>query len=80
MLVGGETTLKGRLRDLGFVVYWLICVGSTGLAVVVALLDVWALRRRTRDEQRELFEATLTKIVTEAESKARSLGEGKQRR
>ena len=77
MLVGGETAFKGRLSDLGFLVYWLICAMLTGLAVMVAFLDVRALQRRTREEQRDLFEATLKKIVTEAASKPRQAGGAK---
>jgi membrane protein implicated in regulation of membrane protease activity len=71
MLICGETVLKGRLGDLGFLAYWLVCLVLTGLAVVVAFLDVRALGRRTRQEQRDLFEKTLRQIETEARAKSR---------
>ena len=36
----------------------------TGLALLTALLDIWAVRRRTREQQRDL----LQRIFDEAES------------
>jgi membrane protein implicated in regulation of membrane protease activity len=70
MLICGETVLKGRLGDLTFIGYWLVCFALAGLAIVVAFLDARALQRQTRQEQRDLFETTLKQIETEA--KARS--------
>ena len=68
MLIGGETILRGRLVDLGFVVYWLICFGFTGLALMAAFLDARAVRRRIHDEHHKLLESTIKKIeVIEAE-------------
>ena len=67
MLICGQTVLQGKLPALAFIAYWLVCFGLTGLAILVALLDARALRRRTRQEQRALFEATLREI--EAETK-----------
>ena len=69
MLLCGETVLRGRLRDLGFVVYWLICIGFTGLAMIAAFLDLRALQQRIRQEQRELIERTLKEIEAEARIK-----------
>ena len=64
MLIWGQTILKPYLTGIGFVVYWLVCMGFTGLALVTALLDIWAVRRRTREQQRDL----LQRIFDEAES------------
>ena len=64
MLIWGQTILKPHLQGAGFVIYWLMCMGFTGLAMLTALLDLWAVRRRTRDQQREL----LRKIFDERES------------
>ncbi|PYJ58602.1 MAG: hypothetical protein DME24_15645 [Verrucomicrobia bacterium] len=64
MLIWGQTILKPHLEGAGFVIYWLACMGFTALAMLTALLDVWAVRRRTRDQQREL----LRKIFDERES------------
>jgi hypothetical protein len=70
MLIGGETVLKDRLGNLTFILYWLGCFGLTILAILIAILDARALRRRMRAEQHELFTKTLKEIKTEA--KARS--------
>ena len=69
MLVGGETILKGKLVNLGFIFYWLVCFLLTGLAIAIACMDARALARRTHQEQHDLFEKTLKQI--EAEAKAR---------
>src|SRR5438874_1619238 len=69
MLVAGETALKGRLGDVAFIIYWLACFGLTSVAIVVAFLDVRAVRGRIREEQRKLLEATLKRIETEAKTK-----------
>ncbi len=66
LLVCGETVLKGKLAGLAFIAYWLSCFGFTVLAIIVALLDARALQRRTRRQQKELFEATLEEIEIEA--------------
>ena len=64
MLIWGQTFLKPYLEGIGFVIYWLTCMAFTGLAMLTALLDIWAVRRRTRDRQREL----LQHIFDDAES------------
>jgi hypothetical protein len=55
MLIWGQTFLKPYLEGLEFVIYWLACMGFTALAMGTALLDIWAVRRRTRDQQRDLI-------------------------
>jgi len=69
MLVAGETLLKGHLRGIGFLVYWGGCFALTGVAFLIAFLDVLTLRRRLREEQRELLDKTLRKIEAEAREK-----------
>src|SRR5439155_11069356 len=64
MLIWGQTILKPHLEGIGFVLYWLACMAFTGLALVTALLDIWAVRRRTREQQRDL----LQRIFEETES------------
>ena len=64
MLIWGQTILKPHLEGIGFVLYWLACMAFTGLALVTALLDIWADRRRTREQQRDL----LQRIFEETES------------
>jgi hypothetical protein len=69
MLICGETVLKGILGNLAFVLYWLVCLVLTCLAILIAILDARALRYRIRQEQRDLFESTLREIETEAKSR-----------
>jgi len=69
MLIAGETVLQGRLKDLGFLLYWMLCFGFTCLAILVAFLDVRALGRRTRQEHHDLLESTLKEIQTDARDK-----------
>jgi len=64
MLIWGQTILKPYLEGIGFMVYWLGCLAFTGLALITALLDIWAVRRRTREQQRDLIQ----RIFEEAES------------
>src|ERR1043166_5697766 len=63
---GGETALKGRLGEIAFLAYWLVCLALTGLAIFIAFLDVRALQRRTRQEHRDLLDSTLKEIETDA--------------
>lgn len=62
MLIWGQTLLKPHLGGVWFVFYWLICLGFTVAALLIALLDLRAVRRRTRDEHRELVERTLADL------------------
>ena len=59
MLLLGVTVLEGRLRPQGFIIYWLVCTVFTGLTMVVALIDLRAVRRRSRQEARELAQTVL---------------------
>ena len=69
MLVMGQTVLNSRLRDVTFLVYWLVCFILTGLAIVVAYLDLRSLHDRSRPEARELIQNTLGRIETERPDK-----------
>lgn len=71
MLIAGETVLEGRFEGLGWLVYWLLCLGLTGLAVLVALADVRALRRQIHREERDLLQTTLNEIESEARHRMR---------
>jgi membrane protein implicated in regulation of membrane protease activity len=64
MLIWGQTILKPYLVGIGFVLYWLACMAFTGLALLTALLDIWAVRRRTREQHQDL----LQRIFDEGES------------
>jgi hypothetical protein len=65
MLVVGETLLEERMSAVLSLLYWLVCLVFTLLAIGVALLDARVLRQEARDEHRALFESTLNKIERE---------------
>jgi hypothetical protein len=71
MVICGETVLRDRMGPFATLLYWMGCLVLTSLAIVVALLDVRALRNRTRLEERALFESTLKKIQSELEARPR---------
>ncbi len=71
MVVCGETVLRDRMDPFTTLFYWTWCLVLTSLAIAVALLDVRAVRNRTRREERALFEATLKKIQSELEARPR---------
>jgi len=76
MLIAGETVLRDSLHAMGFIVYWLVCVAFTGLAILVAFLDLSAVRHRARGEQRALVEETLQEISRSENAKAGKLDTG----
>jgi hypothetical protein len=65
MVIIGQTLLHDRLRAEAFIYYWLICMLVTGLALILALLDFWLVRRRGRREQAALLKETLQTIIRE---------------
>ncbi len=65
MLIWGQTLLKPYLQGLGFLIYWASCFFFTFGAIFIALLDIRAMRRRTRREQQELIERTLSEVENE---------------
>ena|SRR6266511_3990643 len=68
MLIWGQTILKPHLEGIGFVLYWLACMAFTGMALVTAMLDIWAVRRRTREQQRDLLQRILDEADAHEES------------
>ena len=79
MLIVGETALRDRFNKPGFVAFWLVCLVFTCVALFIAFLDVWAIRRGIRQEQREFLEKTLKEIALEREARSRSPSEQKRR-
>lgn len=63
MVIWGQTVLKERLQGWGFIVYWLVCMGFTGLAFLTALLDFLVIRWRGRHERRRLIDKTFANLV-----------------
>ena len=77
MLVAGETVLKNRLKDVGFLLYWVGCLVFTGMALIVAYLDARSQQRRGRREARELLQNTLDDIQKDASKKLSRPGQGR---
>ena len=69
LLIWGQTILKPLLDGLAFILYWGICFFFTFAAIVIAMLDMRAVRQRTRREQAELIQKTLEKIDTKSREK-----------
>ena len=69
MLVWGQTLLSPYLKGIAFIIYWLFCFGFTFGAMVAALLDLRATRRRSRLEQQELLDEALKQIEAEKKNK-----------
>lgn len=76
MVVLGQTIFEGHLREFKFtfMVYWIACFGFTLMAVLIAFLDVWIVRRKSRELQRELIEETWNKVQKEKARKQVSEG------
>lgn len=79
MLIWGQTLLKPHLSGIGYLFYWLACFAFTLLALLTALLDLLVLRQRTRREQRELYERSLSDAAIHELKKERSDGSGQNR-
>lgn len=70
MLVAGQTVLKSSLEGMGFLLYWFACFFFTLGAILIALFDMRAVRRQTREETHALLEKTLADVERKAEEKA----------
>ena len=68
MLIWGQTVFRPRLEKHPglFVFYWCACFAMTGAAIVTALLDMRATRRRARAEHDHLVQRTLKEIDGDA--------------
>ena len=53
--------MEPHLQGVVFLLYWFGCFLMTLIAIGIALLDMRALRRHSREEQRELIERTLSR-------------------
>ena len=65
MLVLGQTMLKERLQGRTFIYYYLVCMAMTFLTLLIALLDLRAVRLRSRREQTRLIEEALRAVARE---------------
>jgi membrane protein implicated in regulation of membrane protease activity len=62
MLIWGQIVLRDRLHGLAFLIYWACCFLFTLAAIVTALLDVRATRKRAQNEHNELVRRTLEEL------------------
>ena len=71
MLIWGQTFLRPRLEQSPtlFLSYWCGCFVVTGGAIVTAILDMRATRRRARQEHQDLIQRTLNEIDQDSNSK-----------
>ncbi len=54
MLTWGSTWLAPYLKETTYLFYWLVCFLFTILAMGTALLDMWVIRSRARQERKAL--------------------------
>lgn len=66
LLIWGQTVLRDRLTGIPFLIYWGCCFVFTFAAIVVALLDLRATRRRARAEHDNLVKRTLEEMEGDA--------------
>lgn len=62
MLIWGQTVLKPLLGGLLFLAYWAVCFLFTFGAIVIALIDMRAVRKHIMDERKDLLRRTLEEI------------------
>ena len=67
MLIWGQTVLKPHLDGIPFLVYWAVCFLFTMSAILIALIDLRAVRRRLRQERRDLVERTMKETAKPGE-------------
>ena len=72
LLIWGQTFLRDSLKGVAFLAYWGCCFLCTMAAIITALLDVRATRRKAREEQDELLRTTLEELENESEDKPQS--------
>ena len=61
-LVWGQTVLRDSLKGAAFFAYWGVCFIFTFAAIITALLDMRATRKRAQQEHEQLIQRTLEEI------------------
>src|ERR1044072_959531 len=74
LLIWGQTVLRDSLQGVAFLIYWFFCFLFTFAAIITALLDVRATRKRVKKEQEELLEQTLRDIEREDQNGSKTNG------
>ncbi|HTD68481.1 MAG TPA: hypothetical protein VK846_18320 [Candidatus Limnocylindria bacterium] len=67
LLVWGQTVLRDRLTGVAFLTYWGSCFLCTIAAIITALLDVRATRKKIQEEHEKLIQKALEEAEREAE-------------
>ncbi|MDB6066014.1 MAG: hypothetical protein JWR26_2222 [Pedosphaera sp.] len=67
MLIVGQTVLKAQLRQAAFLYYWFVCTMFTFLTLMIALMDLWIVRRRSLKERKQLLKETLGSMALDDE-------------
>jgi len=62
LVVWGQTVLRDSLVGWWFIAYWCICFILTSLAILIAILDVRAVRQRLRRQHLDLLERTFRDV------------------
>ena len=77
MLFAGLTAFAKSLKGVAALAYWLVCLGLTLTAMLLAVRDMRDIRRQTREEKVGLMEQAfddVTAEVKEARDKRRGNG------
>src|SRR6185503_11799530 len=69
LLVWGQTVLRDRLKGVAFLAYWGCCFLFTLAAIITALLDIRATRKRAQREHEELIQRTMEEIERNSDEK-----------
>jgi hypothetical protein len=72
LLIWGQTVLRDSLKGVAFLAYWGCCFFFTLAAIITALLDVRATRRKAREEQDDLIRRTLEEVENESKDNPKS--------
>jgi hypothetical protein len=59
LLFAGQTILRPQLYGARFAVYWLVCLLLVAMAMIVALVDLLAIRYQARRQQLDLLRNAL---------------------
>ena len=65
MLILGLTKFSKNLTPLGSLVYWLVCLGVTLTAMLLALREMRDIRRQNREQRIGLAEEAFDDVSTE---------------
>lgn len=61
--------MQDKLQGVPFLIYWMVCFLFTMAAIVTALLDLRATRKRARQEHEALIQRTLNELEGKSHDK-----------